>query len=240
MILILCSSCSTKKVTNQLISEQAANQPIPESSIEEKYGVLLQEGYKKLTSKYTKESIDKYFNPIIEAFNSNYGNDGKHIYCSRGQSETLFYLLKAVEKKEEAVVVSPLWSDAFYLKGYASLDLGNIEDAKTFIKKAIELSPSNSMYLSELGHIYQVERKWIEAMELYKRAEESANAYSPENLKNNELTRAMRGVGYCLIELGRLDEAEEIYKKCLEIDDKDKHALNELKYIQSLRSKSNP
>ena len=119
------------------------------------------------------------------------------------------------------------------------MELGKIEDAKTFIKKALELSPSNSMYLAELGHIYQAEKKLVEAMELFKRAEESASAYSPENVKNTELTRAMRGVGYSLIELGRLDEAEEKYKKCLEINKDDKKALGELSYIQSLKNKNN-
>lgn len=240
LILILCFGCSTKKVANQPMSEKAVNQPVPGSEIEEKYAKLLNEGYKKLIARYTKESIDKYFDPVIEAYHLYYGNNGKHVYCSRGQTETLFYLLKAVDKNEESVVISQLWADAFYLKGYASLDLGEVAEAKTFVEKALELSPSNSLYLSELGHIYQVERKWIEAMELYKRAEESANAYSPENLRNEELTRAMRGIGYCLIELGRFDEAEKKYQKCLEINENDKKALNELKYIQSLRNKNNP
>ena len=248
LILILCFGCSTKnvtirpapeKITNEPAAEKTANQPAPGSDIEEINKKILEEGYKKLISRNPKEAIDKYFNPVIDAYNSNYGNNGSHVYCSRGQAETMFYLLEAVSKSENAVVVSQIWADAFYLKGYASLDLGNIDDAETFIKKALELSPSNSMYLSELGHIYQVQRKWNEAMDLYKEAEESARAYSPENLKHTEITRAIRGIGYCLIELGRLEEAEEEYKKCLEINENDKKALNELKYIQSLRDKNN-
>lgn len=227
-----------KKIKNKQISEKAANQSIAGSDLEEKYGKLVKEGYNKLISRHAKESIDKYFNPTIEAFNSYYGS--KQVYCARVRAEALFYLLKSAEKKEEAEVLPQLWADAFYFKGCASVELGKIEDAKTFIKKALELSPSNSMYLSELGHIYQVERKLVEAMELFKKAEESANAYSPENVKNTELTRAMRGVGYSLIELGRLDEAEEKYKKCLKINKDDKKALGELGYIKSLKNKNNP
>ncbi len=225
-----------EKVKNEQISEKSANQSIP-ADLEEKYGELVKEGYNKLISRHAKESIDKYFNPTIEAFNSYYGC--KQVYCARVREEMLFYLLKSAEKKEEAEVLPQLWADAFYLKGCASVELGKIEDAKTFIKKALELSPSNSMYLAELGHIYQGEKKLVEAMELFKRAEESASAYSPENVKNTELTRAMRGVGYSLIELGRLDEAEEKYKKCLEINKDDKTALGELSYIQRLKNKNN-
>ena len=248
LILVISFGCSSKKIADQPVpvkavtkpvSENVAGQSVPESGIEEKYGKLLQEGYKNLLSRNTKESIDKYFNPIIEAYNTHYGNNGKRVYCSRGQAETLFYLLEASKNNEDAVVISYLWSNAFYFKGYASLDLGKIEEAITVINKAIELSPLNSMYLSELGHIYQTQRKWNEAMDLYKRAEESANEFSPEHVKNTELTRALRGIGYSLIELGRLDEAEEKYKKCLEINKNDKKAINELKYIQSIRDKNN-
>ncbi len=235
---ILCFSCATKKIPNQAQPEKDTKQSTSESAIEEKYAKLLQEGFNKLANRYTKESIERYFDPVIEAYNSHYGNNGKHIYCSRGLTETLLYLSIAATKKEEAVVISQLWADAFYFKGYASLDLGRVEDARIFVNKAVELSPSNSMYLSELGHLYQIDRKWVEALDLYNRAEEAASVFSPDKLKNDELTRALRGIGYCLIELGRLDEAEKKYKKCLEINKNDAKALNELNYIQNLRRKN--
>jgi Flp pilus assembly protein TadD len=230
-ILILSVGCATTTMTDA---------PISESKSEEYYEELINKGFQTLSNGNPKESIENYFNPIIEYYENHYENNGKRIYCSRGRTETLYYLLQAANDKQDAIVISQLWADAFYLKGYANFDLGKFEDAKTYIKKALELSPSNSMYLSELGHIYHFERKWSEAADLYKQAEEYANSYSPEQSKNEELTRAMRGIGYSLIELGKLDEAEEKYKKCLEINENDKKALNELKYIQSLRNKNNP
>jgi tetratricopeptide (TPR) repeat protein len=231
LILILFFGCSTKNVTSKAH---------PHRDIESKYAKHLEDGRIKLKNKYPEVSIDKYFEPIIEAYIFYYGNSSRQIYCSRGLKETLFYLAMSADKKENAVAISQLWADAFYLKGYASFDLGNMEDAKTFVEKALELSPLNSMYLSELGHIYQTEKKWIEAMELYKKAENSAKMYSPESVRDTELTRAMRGIGYCLIELGRLDEAEDKYKICLEINVNDEKALSELKYIQGLRNENIP
>ena len=48
----------------------------------------------------------------------------------------------------------------------------------------------------------------------------------------------MRGVGYSLIELGRLDEAEEVFNQCLDIDKDDQGAKRELKYIQQMREQT--
>jgi Flp pilus assembly protein TadD len=50
-----------------------------------------------------------------------------------------------------------------------------------------------------------------------------------------DLTRAWRGKAYCLVEQGHLDEAEQLYHKCLELDPNDSKAKNELKYIASKR-----
>lgn len=58
---------------------------------------------------------------------------------------------------------------------------------KANLKKALELSPSNSVYLSELGYIYGAERKLSEALELYNQAEEFANTFTPEGSKEAEL-----------------------------------------------------
>ena len=92
------------------------------------------------------------------------------------------------------------------------------------------------MYRSELGHIYQLKRDWKKAKDTFSKAEVSAETFSPPELKNKELARAKRGVGYSLIELGKLEEAEEKFRQCLAIDRDDNVAMKELKYIESIRS----
>jgi Flp pilus assembly protein TadD len=47
---------------------------------------------------------------------------------------------------------------------------------------------------------------------------------------------ALRGMGFSLIELNRLDEAERAFKQSLDIDPTNAVALNELAYIKDLRS----
>ena len=46
---------------------------------------------------------------------------------------------------------------------------------------------------------------------------------------------ALRGIGFALIELGRLDEAEAVFLESLEADPDNEAALNELRHIEHLR-----
>lgn len=55
--------------------------------------------------------------------------------------------------------------------------------------------------------------------------------------RDNDTARAWRGIGFVYIETGKLDEAEELYKKCLELNAEDKMAKAELAYIENLREK---
>jgi hypothetical protein len=58
-------------------------------------------------------------------------------------------------------------------------------------------------------------------------------------VKNIELLRAKRGIGYSLIELGMLDDAEQQYNECLSIDPNDEKSKHEIQYIKSLKSYKN-
>lgn len=76
------------------------------------------------------------------------------------------------------------------------------------------------------------------ALQTFQRAESAAREFSPPDSKNIELSRAWRGLGYVYVELGQIDEAEKMYKQCLDLDKNDQRALNELRYIQNLKTKS--
>lgn len=54
-------------------------------------------------------------------------------------------------------------------------------------------------------------------------------------LKDADRARLYRGRGFALTELGRLDEAEEAYRKSLTCQPNHPGALNELQYIEGLR-----
>jgi len=175
------------------------------------------------------------FAQAIALCEERYGASGRKVYASRGQAETIYYMVLAASTKTDAMAVDTTCADAHYLMGYASLDLGRVEEAEAQLRAAVELAPVNAMYLAELGHIYQTQLDWQNALETFSKAEEYAGSFSPEELRVRELARAKRGAGYNLIELGRLDEAEQKFRECLELDAGDQAALNELRYIENLR-----
>lgn len=174
---------------------------------------------------------------VIAAFEARYGSSKQKIYCARTSAESLSYLLRASQAKTNAIVLSPTWANAYFMKGYALQDLHRIADGKLNIGLALELSPFNSQYLSELGEVYQLEKNWPKAEQQFESAEDNANL-SPEEAKASELGRARRGLAYVLVELGKLDEAEKKYQQCLAADPNDTRAKRELEYVRGLRAKS--
>lgn len=211
-------------------SQQLAQQSDPLSETE----LLLDSSLTQLSRRNTKKAIVG-FNKVISLCEDQYSSHEGKVYASRGAVEALYYMVKAAASGESAIAVSSTCSDALYFRGYASLDLGQVDLAEKYIKKAIAMAPVNSVYLSELGHIYHSKRDWENALGVFAEAEKAAT-YSPPDLMDTELARAKRGVGYSLIELGKLDEAERKFKECLEINENDEGALKELNYIETLRS----
>ena len=206
---------------------------------------LLEEAQTLIKNKQPREGIANC-DKVIAAFKSHYANSKHKIYCARTSTENLGYLLMAAADmnkgefeagKKDAIALSSTWASAYFVKGYALQELGRISEAKAVLKLALELSPWNSLYLSELGSIYKLEKNWKEAKKTFEAAEEHA-ALSPEDRKSAELGLARRGLGYVLVELGQLDEAERKYLQCLKDDPNDKKAAAELEYVRNLKAKT--
>ncbi len=173
---------------------------------------------------------------IIAHYEDQHVDPGWRNFCARSQPEVLLYLLMSGSEGQHARVLAPLWSEAFYLRGYIAIEQTDLPAAERWLKRAIDLSPRNSKYLAELGHIEQLRRDWRSAVATFKAAVEAAE-HSPPALQIGERTRAMRGIGYVLIEIGELAAAKDIYEACLALDPEDASALRELEYIQQLIEK---
>ncbi|MGH8107236.1 MAG: tetratricopeptide repeat protein [Arenimonas sp.] len=161
-------------------------------------------------------------------------------YVARTTRETVVYLTGVAifgdkTDKRDAMALSVAWADAYFLKGYAYIELGQLSEAKAAIEQALTLSPKNANYLVELAEIAKLERNWGLAYEYYKEAE-SASDFSPEDEKLSDLSHAKRGQAFVFIEQGKLDEAEKVLKECLKLNKNDKRAQEELDYIKKLRN----
>jgi len=183
------------------------------------------------------EALDTIINPTIAEFQELFGSRKTRVYCAAGPTETLLYLTKAAAEKEDAITVDAGYAQAFFLKGYVAVERQDIPGAIENISKAIELSPRNPQFLCELANIRQNQEDWAKAMELYARAAESAPVFDCEGDTFHQ-RRALRGQAFVLVELTRLDEAERLYRRCIELDPADRMAAEELHNIASLRSRT--
>ena len=197
-------------------------------------GSLVDKGLQMLSAGSFKQAIVQ-FDLAIAQCKQQYPEGKQQVYTARGPAESLYYMVIAAANNQDAIAVDTTCSDARYFRGFATLDLGDIELAQTYVKQAIAMAPNNSLYLSELGHIHQTKQEWADALNVFKEAEDAAESFSPDVVKDKELARAKRGVGYNLIELGKLDEAENKFNEVLQLNPDDKSALNEIQYIQKLR-----
>jgi len=158
-------------------------------------------------------------------------------YCARSPAESLVYLLEATVGKTPASVYGPAACDAYFLRGYALVELGRNGEARAALERAVQLAPREAHYRSELAELYARERNWNDALAAFDASATVAEKSTEQDRKNAELGRALRGKGFVLVELGRLDEAEAMYRRCLALDPADKKAMNELRYVQSRQQK---
>ena len=233
--ILALSACTpiVKQEPNQTIQiNQSTNADY--DSINKKHNKLLSEGEKLITKGDKKSAIINYFNPVIKEYETRYIHNSKRIYTARTQAEYDFYSMTATNEGKVAHILSDTWSRAYLLKGYTLVELKELRLAEKNIRKALYLSPSNSKYLSELGHIQHLNKEWRKALSSYQLAEKSANFFTPKELKQKELLRAKRGMGYSYTELKEFKKAEAVYKDILKIDSRDRVALRELNYLHSL------
>jgi tetratricopeptide (TPR) repeat protein len=196
---------------------------------------LLQEARHSIDSKNPAAAIAKC-DQIINAYKTHYVGSKQKIFCARTSAETLGVLLKAAVDKNNAIALSFIWSDAYFMKAYALEDLGRMGEAKAMLQQALKLSPFNAQYLAEMGQVYAREKNWSKAEQLYREAEDNA-PLSPPEARAGDLGRARRGLGYVLVELGKLDEAEKKYQQCIAADPNDTKAKAELQYVREQKAK---
>jgi tetratricopeptide (TPR) repeat protein len=174
--------------------------------------------------------------PVIAAGDRAHAGEQRQIYCASSPEETLMYMLMAANEGKGAIAISDEWCRAIFLKGFALIDLNRPEEAKPLLDRAVAMAPMNAQYLAELGEWHKGHREWDRAYQLFEQAEDAAAMSRPE-VRNDHQRRALRGMGYVLIEQGKLDEAEKLFRKCLELDPNDQRAKTELEYIRQQRQR---
>ncbi len=195
---------------------------------------LVSEGIELIKSSRPGDAIER-FDRVIAWYERAYAGETRKIYCAGSPSESVAYLvLGAAYEKKDAITLDQTWAHAIFFKGYALIDLGRREDARPLFRRALELSPRNSQYLSEYAELKKGDRDWQESYDLFEEAHGAASLM-PEEKQGFWQARALRGMGFTLIELGDLDKAETMFRKSLELDPNNQGARSELQYIEDVR-----
>ncbi len=196
---------------------------------------LLVKGQDALKKGAPQKAITEYFDPVIEHFVEAYKAETKRIYSAQNQMQMFIYIALPDDRKLGTEVVDGTWADAYLMKAFALTELGKLKEAQQALESAIALSPMNSQYRSELAYTYQALKDCDKSIATYEQAASMAELASDDATKTTDLTRAWRGEGYCLVEQGKLKEAEAMYRKSLALDPKDEKSKGELNYIRTLR-----
>lgn len=127
---------------------------------------------------------------------------------------------------------------AYKSSAFVHVELKQFDAALADLDKAIKIAPYWADAHAEAGFILTGAagsagaKQPGQGLERYRQAVALAEQF-PSNAHMKPL--ALRGVGYSLVELGRLDEAEQAYKQALELEPGNAIARSELDYIREQR-----
>lgn len=206
--------------------------------------LALQQGFDALSAKDFDGAVAKA-QEIIARFEGERKPDAAYV-CASGGPDTLTQLFGAALAKDKGekvpdttVAVSSNICDAYFLKGFALVDLGRHAEALPNLETAIAMDPDNTHYLNEMGEWYKAARQWDQSLAFFTRASETSDLSldylddkaEAKRVRNDRLCRSYRGISFSQSELHHWDEARAALKKCLAIYPNDPGSLNEMTYI---------
>jgi tetratricopeptide (TPR) repeat protein len=162
-------------------------------------------------------------------------NSETMVFSASNMTQTIYYSGLTAALKKNGVVVDGNWAVAYFLKGFALIDLDRSEEALPYLDKAVALSPADAQFLAERGEWYKSHKQWDKSFADFKAAAD-ASEFSDDSVKAGDKARGLRGMGFARIEQGKLAEAEKLFRQSLELTPGNEHALSELEYIKSLKA----
>lgn len=176
---------------------------------------------------------------VIEHYESRYRREDIAVYSAHDQTDALLYAMitNLSGKPKETVVFGPAWAKAYWMRGYIYGEMNQLDQEIAQLDKALALAPMDPQYNNELAYAYGQKRDFARAMELYDTAQSHAELVSDPQMANHYKCVALRGKGYALVELNKLDEAESAYKACLALTPDEPKSVGELEYIKGLRAR---
>jgi Flp pilus assembly protein TadD len=118
------------------------------------------------------------------------------------------------------------------MQAFIASERRDFATALMILKYIEQVAPVSAGTAAETGYVYNQLGKPAEGLSAYRRAHALSVKYASQRPYR---AAALRGIGFALIELKQLDEAEKTFRESLEIEPGNKVALSELAYISNLR-----
>ncbi|MBN1771552.1 MAG: tetratricopeptide repeat protein [Deltaproteobacteria bacterium] len=188
-----------------------------------------------------EQAIADGFDKTIAFLEERHDPTKTKLRCGRTSVAGLGAGLEAALGGGDITVLGPELCDALFYKAYCLTELDRVPEAEAVLVRACELMPGDPMYLAELGDAQQRQGKSEAALATFEQALAAATALAaePDAAERSPggrtpvqwQTRALRGLGYALVELGRLEDARATYRRALDLDPNDEAAKKELAFV---------
>lgn len=202
--------------------------------------------YSAIGSKNFEDAISAV-DPVIKRFED--GKQDDTVYrCASEQTDVLNTLLGAAlladngaqdEGKSVTAAVSDNICSAYFIRGFALIDLGGRNEALPNLEIAVEMDPDNQHYMNELAEWYKTGRDWPRSLEIFTAASETTDMSialmddkdQSRQILNGILCRSYRGIAFNHAEMRNWKEARTAIDKCLKLIPDDARSKQELDYI---------
>lgn len=191
---------------------------------------------------YIFKELNDIFDNIPSVGYLNYFEiDGKYYYKFWDQEEFLSYChhLKENDSNKDVIWIGNAYPKCCYYLAIICIERGDFKSATKFLEKGIELEPDNPRLLSEMGLLLGEIGTNSGNRDFYNKAIHFYDkAFNSRQFNTDgQKARALRGIGFVLIELGEYDKAKELYEASLTWEESD-NARTELKLIAEQKNKS--
>jgi tetratricopeptide (TPR) repeat protein len=181
------------------------------------------------------ESAERALRDVIARTPADYVNAferaGQHFIKFWSQDEFLAYVTRA---KARVTWLRNAYPRAHYYLGFIAVKRKRFEEAIRWLDAGHRLQPDQPSFALERGQALSSLGRFVEALAEFD-AVLRGDCISPR-----DRALGLRGRGFQLIELGRLDEAASSFRDSLKLEPNSPVALNELRYIHGLREGFSP
>jgi tetratricopeptide (TPR) repeat protein len=137
---------------------------------------------------------------------------------------------KKIGREGNVTWLKSAYPRALFFRGFLRVAAGRNAEAFPFLDEGRRMEPTNPRFALEKAQALARMGNLPAAMELYSSVNEIGPYVSAHNL-----ALAIRGQGFVLIEMGRLDAAEDAFRWSQKYDPESQVAAEELIYIRHLR-----